>query len=309
MKRADHGTIKPVDLDGDSAWTLAKFLEASGTLPYPRMPAYLSPTSFFELESNPDLFYLKRCGPIELKPESEPQANYFGVGSAFDYFIKVLLAARLGQLLPTDMYETQVEKHNRSANNIIPRLGLAAAAAYFDSPCFDRLFKVDGLHRVEDQVEPIRIEGVPLWGKPDASLWRDPVGVYAHDFKTTGAFSKNKKNPAPGYKMLWRRINGSWKETGAHKNAFMTMDQISESWAIQCVFYSWMLGRSPNIDCPCSIDQIVYNGADIAIAQYRSVVTVEFQQDLLHRLVQAWDIVQGKRVVVGPDPTWTMMMA
>ena len=302
-------SIKPTKLEQLPETTIETILSSSGELPYEREPKYLSPSSFFELEGNPDLFYLKRMGPEEYVPPRQPQANYFGVGSAFDFFIKALIAQRIGQLLPTNMYEDQVESHNRRSKSMVPRLGMAGAAAYFDSPCWERLFTHDKLHKIEDQVDIRRINGIPIWGKPDASFWTSEFGIGPFDFKTTGAFANYKKAPAPGYDKYWVWEEGVWREKGPHKSAANPLEVVNEKWAIQCVFYGWLLGREPTLPMPAGIDQVVYNGGNISIAQYRKVVGVEFQQAVLERLEDAWNKVRGKRVTNGPDATWTMLMA
>lgn len=281
------------------------------SLPYHREVAYLSPSSLRLFENNPVEFYLQRLGPFETRPPKQPQTVYMAVGSVFDSHVKAQLARDLqlpcpdvGQLLQKTV-EVQGEERGHAL-----KLGLELYEFYVACGAYKRLLD-EGVHAVE--LEPANqwvpftdhalmgrsVSGVPLMGRPDALIKRNDGVRVILDWKVTSANSPNK-----GYVRSFDK-DGQIANSN-HLASVCPMEQLNPTWADQLATYHWLtrprkaLGKSFQ-RAEVAIDQIVYGGKRWRVAQFRTYVSAQRQNELRHRYQTAWWKIQAGEVLSEGD--------
>jgi hypothetical protein len=261
---------------------------------------YLSPTSIMTWRRNPEEFYLNYLALD--KPPRMAQTQPMSVGSAFDARIKEYLAWELeGKKL--DLFEAQVESQNRDFARVA---GLVCFDAYKQCGALSDLMLMlrGGQIKLEFTVSSEKIsktfgEAV-LLGKPDAYFTFDGRTDIILDWKVTGYCSLSTSSPTKGYCKI-RSSDGTSKE---YKNSFLTehhgvvvnslwpMDTIKEDWALQTCIYSWLCGAPIGSDFIVAIDQLVCN-KDIKVAQFRSIISPEYQYKLYDEIGFIWNTVNS----------------
>ena len=261
-------------------------------LPLLKSINYFSPTSYQQACACEYSFYRERHSetPYIRLPQTKPMA----VGYAFESFVKAELAFVLGK--SNDRKNTlaklleNVEEHNLEC--------IAIGHDLFDKyqfwGCFDRLVK-DGLHDIELSIHQTvqgelvagkegEVSGVPIFGKPDATMLnRGDNSLIPTDWKVNGHGSATGQSPKPGYIRCF--VDG--QDKGQHITyGIATLEQINREWAIQLLFYNWMLGnKSPFFG---AIEQVAIRGNTVAFTSYRARISDDFIQEHLSRLIDLW---------------------
>lgn len=276
-----------------------------------RIPNYVSPSALAKFEKDPDDFYLKYMA--EPRPEREPQSAPASVGSAFDAYVKSQLSSDLfGKPTFTELFETQVEPHNR---DFAREAGEHCFKSYLTSGAYEELLDMMEGAKEEPQFEfkaNVEIDGVPLLGKPDARfVSRDGVHVVL-DWKVNGYCGKYATSPTPGFKLCrdgygWpkpsrshdkpHKLYQSMEFKGLEINS-NPLENFSIDWADQLTMYGWMMGELPGDEnVVVCIDQLVAkpNGSKplLRIAQHRGRVSSAYQVKLVERLVAMWEAIQS----------------
>lgn len=298
----------------------------STQVPQSKRLSYLSPTSFMMWRENPIKFWMAYLAPPELKLPRGPQTPPMAVGNVFDTHVKYHLAQSTGQELPVDMLEKTTEARflGRKASPIkedqlVLWEGLRAYHYYRDSPAM-RLM-LEGVTSVEVPMEGTRhidVDGrrVPIWGKPDAELWRRRRVIM--DWKVQGAFNVNRPNPEAGhnYQFVQRVVDGEarWIDMGPSHRSIEPLEMLSERWAIQCAMYAWMLGEEPGTDFGVEIHKVVlYSQSEIEILVWRNQVGAHFQKRIAQELALCWSKVEKDEILPpelrGAPPALLMTMA
>ena len=263
-------------------------------IPYERQIEYLSPSSLSQFEEDPLAFYFQRLGPIEYRPERDPQTYPMAVGSAFDALVKWRIAQRNGLDCPTpkEMIRENVVTPDRREEAIL--FGRGLADFYEECGALDDLADTTSVEVLCDvaTVPGTGKFGVPIKGEIDAVR-----GAVVHDWKVTGAGSSYARSPNPGYVGLWDSRCPAIKFK-AHPRAWEPFEHLNAKWATQCVMYHWMLGRGIDAPLAVSIDQVVCApDGRVRVAQYRGDVSVEFQLAVKDRLSGAWQAISQQSVV------------
>lgn len=284
-----------------------------------KRPTYISPSALSQYEDNKEMYYMKYCSGIP----REPQTKQMAVGSAFDAYIKGYLHhALLGGDVFEELFEKQVESHNRDAARVIGKyvfdvyLKCGAAA--------DMLVELDsriGIPRFEFELLGTTPDGkVPLSGRPDIFFTNRFGAKILLDWKVNGYYSK--MSPCKGY----IKVRDGWtpseappsRNIGMHKDCSLgirdgvavninhNLEASDPKWATQLAIYGWILGEEVGSGMICGIDQIVGTAKYIndckdhllRVASFRSVVGVDFQTQLIARLEEMWGRVSG-------DHFWT----
>jgi hypothetical protein len=276
-----------------------------------RLPNYISPSSLSKFEKDVDEFYIKYMA--EPRPEREPQSEPASVGSAFDAVVKGNLhAALFGNNNFEELFESQVEKHNR---DFAMKAGLHVYRNYVACGAYDELLGMMDKAQEAPQFEfeaNIEINGIPLMGKPDARFVNKHGIHIILDWKVNGYCGKYNTSPTKGYKLCrdglsWPRPSRShekshklYKDYIHHElkiNEYY-LEDFSIDWADQLSIYGWMMGETPgDEEVVVAIDQVVAksNGDEplLRIAQHRSRVSSGYQNKLVTRLSDMWDSVQS----------------
>lgn len=261
-------------------------------LPYVRTVEYLSPSSLRLLETSPVEFYLRRCGPDETKPARDPQGFPAAVGSAFDAYVKRLVANELSLKCPNTkrMLKDKVETHKKEAI----AEGLRLSTLYVESGAFAALLK-DGITKIEPGENIKKFSGVPVRGDLDAVV-RKCVPM---DWKVAGAGRPGTRSPTQGFARLWDTKKPG-VDLGSHRRCGESLEVFQEDWARQMVMYGWLLGwpfKKP-IPLEYAIDEVLVGKPPrIRVAQHRGTISVKFQKSLQRRLLRAWRLIQEERIV------------
>lgn len=269
--------------------------------------SYLSPTSFMLWRANPVGFWMRYLAPPELKVPRSPQTPPMGVGNVFDVHIKYHLAQTVGkQDLPANMLESSLDERflgkGRSPireDQLVLWEGLRAYWAFRESPAMKLLLR--GVTNVEVPAESVRVTGgVPIWGKPDAELFRAGRRVVM-DWKVSGAFSTGEPSAEPGYSYRFvKRIQQEevgWLDEGPHFRSQEPLELLNERWAVQLAMYAWLLGDEPGSDVQVEIDKVLLLSSAVEIYVYRCGIGRPFQLRLLEELKLCWEKVRTGTVL------------
>lgn len=291
-----------------------------------RTPTYLSPSSISKFYEDRKEFYLKYLADI--RPPRFPQTLPMSVGSAFDAYIKSHLVQRLRGEVPAEfefetIFESQVEVQNRDWARAA---GKFAFDAYVQSgACADLmidLLSASSEPRFEFTVNEnismeMRVDAVPLLGKPDI-YFISKNGVHMiFDWKVNGFCSKSGVSPKAGY----IKIRDGWDHAvkkmsrncnQAHKDANLIevdgiitnmapFEETDITWADQLTIYGWLMGEAVGAEFVIGIEQLACrpglpNQPSIRVASHRGTVSPEYQRGLFTRAADAWKIIQSGHI-------------
>jgi PD-(D/E)XK nuclease superfamily len=292
-----------------------------------RTPTYLSPSSISKFYEDRKEFYLKYLADI--RPPRFPQTRPMSVGSAFDAYIKHHLVQRLRGTVPPEfefetIFEMQVEEQNRDWAR---EAGKFAFEAYERSGAIADLM-IDLLaasteprfeFTVNENVSmEMRVDAVPLLGKPDI-YFVSKNGVHMiFDWKVNGFCSKHGASPKAGYvkirdgwdhsvRKMSRNCNQAHKdahlydEDGVIINVAKPFEEVDTTWADQLSIYAWLMGEAVGAEFVIGIEQLACkpgapNQPHIRVASHRGCVSPEYQRGLFDRAAQAWKIIQSGHI-------------
>ena len=261
---------------------------------------YLSPSSIALWQKNQEEFYVKYAS----KRPREPQTDAMSVGSAFDTFIK----AELGQLSNeerADLYVKQVEPQWREQAE---EWGEANMSLYRECGALDDLradFKSCGGTGVKLDIEgdiTANVGGVPMRGKPDI-VFTSEIGHGILDWKVNGYLSKWGASPKAGY----LRLRGGKGNGGCHKNVIPVkwrndiiiggvLEHVALDWAQQLAIYGWLSGFPIGEEFLVCIDQLVWRKGAGRVAEFRCVISPEWQRRFYEEICTIWEIVTSDHV-------------
>lgn len=270
--------------------------------------SYLSPTSFMMWRENPIGFWMRYLAPPALKMPRTPQTPQMAVGNVFDVHMKYHLAQTVGRHdLPPDVLERSIDPCYLGRGGSLEKVdqlvlyeGLRAYHAYKDSPALRLL--LEGVTNIEVPAETVRVTGgVPIWGKPDAELFRNGRRV-VQDWKVGGAFNTRTPTSEPGwaYRFVERVEGGNavWVDEGPHHRSIEYLENLNERWAIQLAMYSWLLGDAPGSDIEGQIDKILLpDPKTVEVYVYRCRVSRDFQLRILSEMQLCWQKVVAGEVL------------
>ncbi len=299
-----------------------------------RVPTYLSYSSVTLFENDTPEFVLKYL--TEVRPARLAQTGPMCVGSAFDAYVKSALHAALyGKGVDpiyelTALFEDQVESQNR---DFAFPAGLFCFEEYKKTGSYDELLALLQQSTVDPRFE-CKLEGfvggAPFLGKPDCQFVLDfgegLISVIL-DWKVKSFCSKYAASPTKGY-MICRDAyppipnkKGVLKTSQSHMKAHKMymeishrgfpinrdwMENCSESYASQCILYSWLLGDEVGSDATVvCIDELVAKPQGdvtkgeyplIRVANHRSRVKPSYQADLVARVENCWKAVTSGHI-------------
>ena len=261
---------------------------------------HLSPTSLALFEEDSTEFYVRYLS--KNRPPRFPQTQPMAAGSAFDAYVKSFLHKSLFGKTDWDedqVFENQVEEHNRIWAR---EHGLILFNKYKDSGALwdllSDLQSASGTPRFEFRLESV-IEGVPLVGYPDIHYKNKLDLAILSDWKVNGYCSSYRLSPKPGYCKLRQTGKTSkihkdcWlvKHRGMMVNMATHMEKIDQIWAQQLAIYGWLCGEPIGGEFVVAIDQLV--GSDVRVAEFRNMISAEFQVGVYNRLKHLWDVLNS----------------
>lgn len=256
-----------------------------------RLPSYLSPSALSTAEKMPNTFYLSRLISDPLKREAQGLAA--AVGSAFDYYIKMKLIAKKFQHKTDKLPEikTGIETYIDEAF----RAGKRAFRSYVDTAYCEEIYA-----DVELWLNGL-LEGVPLFGKLDATVF-DEGKVIPFDWKVTGYTSNTATSPAAGYYRLWEGVFPKAKHDLYESD--IPFEIINEGWATQLCTYGWLMDKPYGTPFHAKVDVLVWkNGSIRCIAQYKGLITENWQKLVLYRYKRMWDLLNSGEFIKLLDST------
>ena len=241
-----------------------------------RRPSFLSPSALLMAENMPNTFYLTRlvADPIP----RQPQALSAAVGSAFDYFIKVLLI--------NEKFPNKKELLPDLRNGIETNLEEAFRAGQTAFNAYTNIFNIDDFTDTELHLSKV-IEGIPLTGKIDALSDYGGGIIIPFDWKVMGYTATVTTSPPPLYYRLWEGI----RPRPCHKDYIdgISFESIDTNWATQLCTYGWLIGIPIYKEFPARIDALIFKNRTIrCIAQYCGWITKSFQYSVMQRYRNIW---------------------
>jgi len=255
-----------------------------------RLPSYLSPSALMMAEKMPNTFFLTRLinDPIERDEQNLAAA----VGSAFDYYIKMLL---IEKKFPHK--EKYLEELKKGIETNVTEAHTAGKKAF---QIYANIYNPNEFNNVELQLHGSLDVGnknnaIPIFGKLDATvidIKRDPNKVLPFDWKVTGYTSKEGTSPCPGYYRLWEGIRPKAMHTNYYED--IPIETINENWATQLCTYGWLMDYKIGTPFYVRVDQLIWKNNTIrCIAQYRALVTPSFQDQVYYRYKRIWNLINS----------------
>jgi len=246
----------------------------------------------------------------EEKIPRSPQTQPMGMGSAFDGFVKAYIFKCIhgkydDTYNPENLFETQVEPHNR---DYCWEHGLRLFEAYKKAGCCaDLMLEVNsaiGVPQFEFTIKDT-IEGVPLLGKPDMYFFSKEGTRIIYDWKVNGYCAKSLKSPMKGYVKL--REEGKLEKIhkdavvtdfgGVKINAAMYLEEGSKDWADQLAVYSWLLGEEIGSESfVAGIDQICGPKDRLRFATHRCRVSSGWQRGFMDVAKDCWETINSDHI-------------
>jgi hypothetical protein len=292
-----------------------------------RIPKSLSYSSMSLWYKDQDEFYIRYLA--EHAAPRLPQEQPAAVGSAFDAYVKSMLAhALFGWEMPAQfefgtIFESQVEPQNR---DFALAAGKRVLKAYKLCGAYDAL-----LNLLCKSIEPPRFEfkvdgtlnGVPFTGKPDCRFVLD-LGQgrisCIFDWKVRGYCSKYGASPSKGYSTCLdgfkseKPSRSQGKEHAMYKAMDFRgmainsgyMEYCNDEYADQLCLYGWLLGEEiGNENVVLGIEELVAkfmgegNPPTLRYARHRGRVKADYQQNLAERVTTCWHAITSGHVFSG----------
>lgn len=223
--------------------------------------------------------YLRKLSGQQLP--SEPSFVSPAIGTVFDICCKSWFATH--HKLPIDRKALWENVNVAPEHSFAIKEGRDLFKKYVRSHAFpkDSITNVDFVDPPVCQFKISPTLVVPIFGYLDAA-----AGLIPFDWKTTGYNSSYQKSPTPGYNACYDLDNNViWK--GKHKRNGEPLDHLNRRWAIQCLFYSWMLG---NEACPAGIiHELIYRPNDVLCATFMATISDEFIDEIKQKLGEMWE--------------------
>jgi len=256
------------------------------------MPKYLSPSALMTAEGLPNTFYMTRLCESQYRVPREEQSLAAGVGSAFDYLVKMWLAengsdACRKKLELVKGLKGQVECGKKSEDLSEYKEAWEAGKKTLEAYMLSCLpYNKKGFTGLEKNIRKT-IEGVPMYGMMDAEFKGAPF-----DWKVSGYTSKTGVSPKPRYFRLWDGLSIK----GAHKKYVddIPFNEIDEKWAIQVCTYGWLNGVKVGTEFDAYIDMLCWGKGQsrVRIAQYKGKITADFQEKVIYKYKRLWKSLQ-----------------
>jgi len=288
-----------------------------------RIPRSLSYSSMSLFYKDADEFYVRYLADHAAPrlPQEQPAA----VGSAFDAYVKSMLAhALFGNTASTQfefgsIFESQVEPQNR---DFALTAGKRVFKAYKLCGAYDDLLKL-----LQQSIEPPRFEfkvdglinGTPFTGRPDCRFVLDLGQGHIpciYDWKVKGYCSKYGASPSKGYAtcldgFVGKASRSQGKEHAMYKATdfrgltinFGHMEFCNSEYADQLCLYGWLLGEKIGeentvlgIEELCAKFMGEGNPPTLRYARHRGRVASAYQLKLANKVTECWRAITGGHV-------------
>jgi hypothetical protein len=237
------------------------------------MIEYLSPSSYMQFKNQPITFYITRV----LGHNRFEQSSAAALGTAFDIRIKEHLIK---------------EKFPHRANFL---KDINKALEFERDKCLKYVDEnIMSMYLPEMKWDFCDVEiqkkfdfnGIPFFIKSDASVNYKGKEV-PFDWKCKGLNSS--ASPSKAYFRAYDRIS----TYAPHKDYPLTIDQISERYAIQFTIYGWGMGYKLGEEFNVCFDEICKSAAgNIKVANYACLVTKNYQLQLFNDILTVWKTIQ-----------------
>jgi len=226
-----------------------------------------------------------------IKIPKHPQTPQMAVGSAFDSFIKAEIARLLGK--PNRLSELIKTVDNWE----YVKIGNEICQEYIRQGCLKTLMD-EGLTEIEIKGEDGLCHGIlpgtdiPVAGIPDAAF-SDGTPV---DWKVSG-YKSRKRSPTQGYTRL---IHNNFNR-GRHDKYYQPMHKINERWALQLIFYNWML-KQPVRKYTGAIEEIIIKDDKLYFGSFRNHIDPTYAMDIRNKVMNKWNRL-AKGEIDTPKPS------
>lgn len=232
---------------------------------------YISPSSFMTWKSCEYKTYITRlAGNPFIKRKTGVAA---GIGTVFDILIKEWVAKKINKYREYLDPNTQLTKLNLQGDErrTAISVGKKAAKWYIDKKIPHKLLD----RNIEVDVELYKIHGgVPILGILDMVIDDVPF-----DFKLRGWTSSKIPSLTKGYR---------WRSTDERPHSSsQELEVVNENWAIQMVFYNWLLG---NDLYKYVIHELTPNMCGI----HSGVINKVWAKQLFHEVEVMWENLMGQ---------------
>lgn len=254
-------------------------------LPIFRQLTYISPTMFLKWRACQFKVYLSRLAG-HTYPEQE-RSYAASVGTAFDAFVKDYIAIKRKIVSPVLSLDFLLK--GLSKESIIH--GKQIAKVYINSGWIQLFLDIKEL-RLEQEVYG-NYANVPILGRIDAILDGVPF-----DWKVRGANSgiagnsANKIYPTKGFgeRTEFDLISGGSKKiiylAGQKVPQEIPLEQRNEDWAIQLLFYNWLVRDIPY---KFQIHEIVQQDNNLIFVNHEYIIGLEFARQIKQELDIMWN--------------------
>jgi len=247
---------------------------------------YISPSSFMAWRNCQYFTYLSKCSGHKL-PE-QPTSKAAAFGTMFDILVKKWLNRKHGW---------EFDEQTAWANlTYVSEDGKIISDAIATFKMFRRTVEqydlLNDIRETEDGIHG-KHNGAAVFGYPDIRL-ADNIPL---DLKTTGYDVKYTVSPKPGYDICYNIDNGIIYKT-VHKDSGEALNIINEAWAIQLLFYCWLMDREPPYRG--KIFQVLVDRRLLAI--YDAWIEDEFVELISKELKVMWEMFRYGNCIPEPMP-------
>jgi len=264
-------------------------------LPIFKQMPYISYSTFMKWRNCQFQVYLSRLAGNPFIPYPETLAT--AVGTAFDLFIKDKIVRELDLITNPNLtlgwlMENRIGEEFRTQ---ALEIGRHLATTYIELGLLDKILN----SRVDvypDRELLNRVFGVPILGIIDLGVDARPI-----DFKTRGfqskAYATKGWNRKVDYSLKHKIITEIFEARKPDEHA---LEKNNIPWAIQMLFYNWLLQGSLDTSAkmrtekiPYHVEELCKHGDTISFVTHKGFLSKEFENEIAEEVVQCWDSVSS----------------
>jgi len=284
-------------------------------LPIYRFLPYISPSTFLDWRRCQYKVYLTKLSGLTI-PErvtGKPAA----LGLFFDSLLKEQIAKQKQIKTPFTSFTKVVNSTNIADKEEVVTDAKNLMKQYIDLGMLDRFLsyaKLDIYLEQEKYLQfPIRYKttkqvkyitgvseyfnsSIPILGRMDAI-----VDTIPFDWKVRGFYSNWTASPTAGYHYRIDSDGAEKTTNGVAADNVVYLDQKHFDWAVQLLFYNWLLNKSAKTSSYI-IHEICKQKHKVVFTEHVGIISESFESQIIEELKLMWDMVYPETFSVDVPP-------